>query len=45
MDDLIKDPVLKTNVLFMILGVMLGMLLSICRSYLCDTPTKKSNKT
>ena len=42
MDDLIKDPVLKTNVLFLILGVMLGMLLSICRSYFCDAPDKRS---
>ena len=44
MDDLVKDPVAKTNVLFLILGVMLGVLLSIFRNYMCDAPDKRKSK-
>ena len=44
MDDLIKDPVAKTNLLFLILGVMLGVLLSIFRNYMCDAPDKRKSK-
>ena len=44
MDDLIKDPVAKTNALFLILGIMLGVLLSIIRSYMCDAPDKRKSK-
>ena len=44
MDDIIKDPVAKTNLLFMILGIMIGVLLSIFRNFMCDPPDKRKSK-
>ena len=44
MDQIIKDPAQKTNVLFLILGIMLGMLLGVIKNYMCDAPTAKRGK-
>ena len=41
---LLDDPKQKENFIFLILGVMLGVFLSIMRHYLCDSPDKKERK-